>query len=174
MYDTAKWEDRSLVSVFEINLTHPLNKSTIHLARNSSYRVLPCLASALEFGGASLSSSNSERTVAPDDYGSIIVAPLVKLFASAYRVTRIALLDSLPDFAEKLDKKTVCKPGFTDTVAVFLRAYFCVRCMPGVCQSLSPTHFSSSFRNLLCLPVVRHPQPREPQASWFKHLAGAD
>jgi hypothetical protein len=48
-----------------------------------------------------------DRTVTPNDYGSIIVAPLVKLFASADRGTRIALLDSLPDFAEKLDKKTV-------------------------------------------------------------------
>ncbi|KAG1738786.1 hypothetical protein EDB19DRAFT_1982454 [Suillus lakei] len=99
-----------------------------------SYRVLPCLASALEFGGASAATIvplilQFGKNVAPDDYGSIIVAPLVKLFASADRGTRIALLDSLPDFAEKLDKKTVVdkiwpnlQTGFTDTVAVIREA----------------------------------------------------
>lgn len=99
-----------------------------------SYRILPCLASALEFGGASAATIvplvlQFGKNVAPDDYGSVIVAPLVKLFASADRGTRIALLDSLPDFAEKLDKKTVVdkiwpnlQTGFTDTVAVIREA----------------------------------------------------
>ncbi|KAG1736461.1 uncharacterized protein EDB91DRAFT_506231 [Suillus paluster] len=99
-----------------------------------SYRVLPCLVSALEFGGASAATIvplvlQFGKNVAPDDYSSVIVAPLVKLFASADRGTRIALLDSLPDFAEKLDKKTVVdkiwpnlQTGFTDTVAVIREA----------------------------------------------------
>ncbi|KAG2073379.1 ARM repeat-containing protein [Suillus decipiens] len=99
-----------------------------------SYRILPCLASALEFGGASAATIvplvlQFGKNVAPDDYGSVIVTPLVKLFASADRGTRIALLDSLPDFAEKLDKKTVVdkiwpnlQTGFTDTVAVIREA----------------------------------------------------
>ncbi|KAG1717980.1 armadillo-type protein [Suillus paluster] len=99
-----------------------------------SYRVLPCLVSALEFGGASAATIvplvlQFGKNVAPDDYTSVIVAPLVKLFASADRGTRIALLDSLPDFAEKLDKKTVVdkiwpnlQTGFTDTVAVIREA----------------------------------------------------
>ncbi|KAG1720746.1 hypothetical protein EDB19DRAFT_1963657 [Suillus lakei] len=77
-----------------------------------SYRILPCLASALEFGGASAATIDPlilqfGKNIAPDDYGSIIVAPFVELFASADQGTRIALLNSLPDFAEKLDKKTV-------------------------------------------------------------------
>lgn len=99
-----------------------------------SYRILPCLASALEFGGTSAATIvplvlQFGKNIAPDDYGSVIVAPLVKLFASADRGTRIALLDSLPDFAEKLDKKTVVdkiwpnlQTGFTDTVAVIREA----------------------------------------------------
>ncbi|KAG1837506.1 hypothetical protein DFJ58DRAFT_734319 [Suillus subalutaceus] len=99
-----------------------------------SYRILPCLASALEFGGASAATIvplvlQFGKNVAHDDYGSVVVAPLVKLFASADRGTRIALLDNLPDFAEKLDKKTVVdkiwpnlQTGFTDTVAVIREA----------------------------------------------------
>lgn len=99
-----------------------------------SYRILPCLASALEFGGASAATIvplvlQFGKNVAPDDYGSVVVAPLVKLFASADRGTRIALLDSLPEFVEKLDKKTVVdkiwpnlQTGFTDTVAIIREA----------------------------------------------------
>lgn len=99
-----------------------------------SYRILPCLASALEFGGASAAIIvplvlQFGKNVAPDDYGSVVVVPLVKLFASADRGTRIALLDSLPEFVEKLDKKTVVdkiwpnlQTGFTDTVAIIREA----------------------------------------------------
>ncbi|KAG1719636.1 ARM repeat-containing protein [Suillus lakei] len=99
-----------------------------------SYCVLPCLASAFEFGGASAATIvplilQFGKNVASDDYGSIIIAPLVKRFASADHGTRIALLDSLPGFAEKLDKKTVVdkiwpnlQTGFTDTVAVIREA----------------------------------------------------
>ncbi|KAG2336304.1 hypothetical protein BDR05DRAFT_1005993 [Suillus weaverae] len=49
------------------------------------------------------------KNVSPDDYGSIIVAPLVKLFASSDRGTRIALLGNLSDFAKKLDENMVDK-----------------------------------------------------------------
>lgn len=95
-----------------------------------SYQILPCLASALKFGGTSAATIvplvlQFGKSVAPDDYGLVTAAPLVKLFVSADCGTRIALLDSLPDFAEKLDKKTVVdkiwpnlQTGFTDTVAV--------------------------------------------------------
>ncbi|KAG2063069.1 hypothetical protein BDR04DRAFT_1146361 [Suillus decipiens] len=77
-----------------------------------SYQILPCLASALKFGGTSAATIvplvlQFGKSVAPDDYGLVTAAPLVKLFVSADCGTRIALLDSLPDFAEKLDKKTV-------------------------------------------------------------------
>jgi SCY1-like protein 1 len=75
-----------------------------------SHRILPSLISALEFGGASAS------LILPlvlqfgetcDDYTSVVLAPLVKLYASPDRGTRMSLLDHLPEYAEKLDKKTV-------------------------------------------------------------------
>ncbi|OAX38865.1 ARM repeat-containing protein [Rhizopogon vinicolor AM-OR11-026] len=100
----------------------------------ASYRILPCIVSALEFGGASAATIvplvlQFGKNVVPDEYSTIIIAPLVKLFASPDRGTRIALLDNLPEFAEKLDKKTVVdkvwpnlQTGFTDTVAVIREA----------------------------------------------------
>lgn len=68
--------------------------------------------SALEFGGASAAIIlplvlRFGKNVSPEDYPTVILGPLVKLFASPDRGTRMALLDHLPEYAEKLDKKTV-------------------------------------------------------------------
>ena len=55
----------------------------------AAYKVLSALASALEFGGAS----------APT------IIPLILEFGN--RRTRVVLLESLSDYSDKLDKKTV-------------------------------------------------------------------
>ena len=78
----------------------------------ASFRVLPSLASALEFGGANAAQLlplvlQLGKNVAQQDYSSVILVHLVKLFASPDRGTRMALLDHLSEYADKLDKKTV-------------------------------------------------------------------
>ncbi|EKM53988.1 uncharacterized protein PHACADRAFT_96310 [Phanerochaete carnosa HHB-10118-sp] len=100
----------------------------------ASYRVLPSLASALEFGGASAASIlplvlQLGKNVPPQDYASVITVHIVKLFASPDRGTRMALLDNLQEYADKLDKKTVSdkiwpnlQTGFNDTVPVIREA----------------------------------------------------
>lgn len=45
--------------------------------------------------------------VPPSDYDSLVMTPLVKLFASPDRGTRMALLDHLPEYADKIDHKVV-------------------------------------------------------------------
>ncbi|EPQ57591.1 ARM repeat-containing protein [Gloeophyllum trabeum ATCC 11539] len=97
-------------------------------------RVLPSLISALEFGGASAATIlplvlQMGKNVAPADYSTQIITPLVKLFASPDRGTRMALIDHMNEYADKLDKKTVTdkiwpnlQTGFTDTVAVIREA----------------------------------------------------
>ncbi|KAG6920078.1 hypothetical protein DXG01_010146 [Tephrocybe rancida] len=100
----------------------------------TSNRVLPSLVSALEYGGASAAVIlplvlQFGSHVAPEEYPTVILAPLIKLYASPDRGTRMALLDHLPDYAEKLDKKTVSdkifphlSTGFADTVAIIREA----------------------------------------------------
>ncbi|KAJ7502830.1 armadillo-type protein [Mycena galericulata] len=100
----------------------------------ASFRVLPSLVSALEFGGASAATIlplvlRFGKNVSPEDYPTVILGPLVKLFASPDRGTRMALLDHLPEYADKLDKKTVdtkvfphLQTGFSDTVAIIREA----------------------------------------------------
>lgn len=100
----------------------------------ASFRVLPSLVSALEYGGASAATIlplvlRFGKNVSPEDYPNVILGPLVKLFASPDRGTRMALLEHLPEYAERLDKKTVeskvfphLLTGFSDTVAVIREA----------------------------------------------------
>ncbi|KAH7923423.1 ARM repeat-containing protein [Leucogyrophana mollusca] len=100
----------------------------------ASHRVLPSLLSALDHAGASASSILPlvlalGVNVPPHEYDSIVLVPLVKLYASPDRGTRMALLDSLPEYAEKLDKRAVAdrvwphlQTGFSDTVAVIREA----------------------------------------------------
>ncbi|KAG6886293.1 hypothetical protein C0993_006703 [Termitomyces sp. T159_Od127] len=100
----------------------------------TSNRVLPSLVTALEYGGASAAMIlplvlQFGAHVSPGEYPSVILAPLTKLYASPDRGTRMALLDHLPEYAEKLDKKTVSEKifphlstGFADTVAVIREA----------------------------------------------------
>ncbi|KZT24267.1 ARM repeat-containing protein [Neolentinus lepideus HHB14362 ss-1] len=98
------------------------------------HRVLPSLISALEFGGASAAAIlplvlQMGKNVASADYSTQVLAPLTKLFASPDRGTRMALIDHMEEYADKLDKKTVTdkiwphlQTGFTDTVAVIREA----------------------------------------------------
>ncbi|RPD63710.1 ARM repeat-containing protein [Lentinus tigrinus ALCF2SS1-6] len=100
----------------------------------ASYKVLPALISALEFGGASAAAIvplvlQFGKGVSPEDYPSVILTHLVKLYASPDRGTRMALLEHLSEYADKLDKKTVCdkiwpnlQTGFSDTVAIIREA----------------------------------------------------
>lgn len=77
-----------------------------------SHKVLPILVNALEFGGASASTIlplvlQLGSVVGPEDHPQLVIGPVVKLFASPDRGTRMALLDHLPEFADKLDQRTV-------------------------------------------------------------------
>ncbi|KAF6760083.1 other/SCY1 protein kinase [Ephemerocybe angulata] len=97
-------------------------------------RLLPSLLSALEYGGASAASIvplvlRFGVDVTPEEYTNVIIGPLIKLYSSPDRGTRMALLDHLPSYIDKLDKKTVSdkifpplQTGFSDTVAIIREA----------------------------------------------------
>ena len=78
----------------------------------ASFRILPSLVTALEYGGASAATIvplvlQFGKNVSPDEYINVILGPLIRLFASPDRGTRMALLDNLSEYAERLDKKAV-------------------------------------------------------------------
>ncbi|KIJ52672.1 hypothetical protein M422DRAFT_156332 [Sphaerobolus stellatus SS14] len=100
---------------------------TIHL-------ILPSLLTALQHAGTSAPSLlplilHLSSKVPPSDYKAIVLTPLVKQFAVPDRGTRMALLEHLSEFADKLEEKSVVndiwphlQTGFTDTVAVIREA----------------------------------------------------
>ena len=81
----------------------------------ATHRVLPTLVSALERGGASTSAASivplllqlGKNVPTDEEYITAVIAPVVSLFASPDRGVRMALLDNLHDFKDKMDKKLV-------------------------------------------------------------------
>ncbi|KAF8557538.1 ARM repeat-containing protein [Imleria badia] len=119
----------------KVTLLRTLKESTSSFPPEfASFRVLPSLVTALEYGGASAATIvplvlQFGKNVSPDEYINIILGPLIRLFAIPDRGTRMALLDNLSEYAEKLDKKAVVdkvwpniQSGFTDTVPVIREA----------------------------------------------------
>ena len=89
----------------------------------ASFRILPSLLTALEYGGASAATIvplvlQFGKNVSPDEYTNIILGPLIKLFASPDRGTRMALLDDLAEYVDKLDKKAVVDKIWPNLVRV--------------------------------------------------------
>jgi SCY1-like protein 1 len=94
----------------------------------ASYRVLPSLLSALEFGGASAAAIlplvlQFGTTTPPEEYPKIVLAPIIKLYASPDRGTRMALLEHLPEYVDKLDKKAVSEKIFPHLVSQTFYTY---------------------------------------------------
>lgn len=95
----------------------------------ASFRILPSLVNALEYGGASASTIvplvlQFGKNVSPDEYMNIILGPLIRLFASPDRGARMALLDNLSEYADKLDKKAVVDKIWPNLVSESLLSYF--------------------------------------------------
>ncbi|KAI0248189.1 armadillo-type protein [Lactifluus subvellereus] len=98
----------------------------------ATHLVLPALLTSLTHATMSISApsivplvTQLGTYVSSDEYKSLVLQPVVKLFANPDRGTRMALLDALPEFADKLDKQIVSEKiwphiqtGFTDTIPV--------------------------------------------------------
>ncbi len=56
--------------------------------------------------------------VPSDEYKSLVLDPVVNLFANPDRGTRMAILEVLPEFADKLDKQTVSEKIWPHLVSI--------------------------------------------------------
>jgi SCY1-like protein 1 len=84
--------------------------------------VLSSLVAALEFGGASATAIlplvlQFGASVSQEEYSNVVLAPLIKLFASPDRGMRMALLENLDSYSNQLDKKTVSEKIFPHLVS---------------------------------------------------------
>ena len=88
-------------------------------------KILPLLASALEFGGAPPSAlttlMNLSKSLSTEDKEKLVVPVIIKLFSSPDRGIRRCLLENMPSFGPELSPQLVeeqiypkIQPGFTD------------------------------------------------------------
>ncbi|KAI0292501.1 ARM repeat-containing protein [Multifurca ochricompacta] len=102
----------------------------------ATYLILPALLTSLTHTTMSICAPTTiplviqlGTLVPSDEYKSVVLEPVVKLFGNPDRGTRMALLDALPEFADKLDKQTTSdkiwpnlQTGFTDTIPIIREA----------------------------------------------------
>ncbi|CAK9786513.1 hypothetical protein CC85DRAFT_256266 [Cutaneotrichosporon oleaginosum] len=98
------------------------------------HRVLPSLLHSLSLPNAPSAQMLPlvlalGKQVPPSTYAKVVLDPVIKLFASPDRGTRMALLDGLDEYADRLDKHMVTDriwphltTGFADTVPVIREA----------------------------------------------------
>jgi hypothetical protein len=127
-------------STLHVPFQVPQRISPIFPHEFTTRRVLPSLVSALEFGGASAAAIlplvlHFGANVPPEEYPDGVLTPLVKLFASPDRGTRMALLEHLDEYASHLDKKIVSEKIFPHLVSNHqLRVHF-IQCLSHTCEA---------------------------------------
>jgi len=97
----------------------------------ATHHVLPVLVSALERGGASTSAASivplllqlGKNVPTDEEYAAVVIGPVVSLFSSPDRGVRMALLDNLDEFKDKMDKKTVVDKVWPHLVGIIFSAY---------------------------------------------------
>ena len=124
----------------------------------ASFRILPSLISALEYGGASAATIlplvlQFGANISPDDYPTLILSPLIKLYANPDRGTRMALLDHLEEYAEKLDRKSVVEKIWPNLVCYqcITRFQFLTLNSKLDSQIQSLRYVKQQYEQLLCL-----------------------
>lgn len=89
------------------------------------------MISALEYGGATGAAIlplvlKFGNNISPEEYPKVILAPITKLYSSPDRGLRMALLEHLPDYVEKLDKNIVSDKIFPHLVSTNVLMENCV------------------------------------------------
>ena len=102
----------------------------------ATHRVLPVLVSALERGGASTLAASvvplllqlGKNVPTDEEYLTVVIGPVVSLFTSPDRGVRMALLDNLDNFKDKMDKKIVVDKVWPHLVCITVLDVF--ECSP--------------------------------------------
>lgn len=91
-------------------------------------------------------------TLTSAEFSSLLLQPLCRLFASPDRALRLALLELLPQYADRLEKGVVAEKiwpnlitGFGDTVPVIREAT--VKAVPLIAPKVSSTVFRILHRS---------------------------
>ncbi|KAJ7548604.1 hypothetical protein O6H91_07G018900 [Diphasiastrum complanatum] len=145
-------------------------------------KLLPLLASALEFGSASAPALNPllkmGSWLSNDEFTSKVLPTVVKLFASSDRAIRVSLLQNIESFGNNLSNQIVDEQvfphiasGFSDTSA-FLRE-LTLKSMLTLAPKLSQRTITGSFlKHLSRLQVDEEPAIRTNTTILIGNIAG--
>jgi SCY1-like protein 1 len=131
----VRWRKSHLTSVRLLQSQDALtNRITIRIIKDAiptlpstfaTHLVLPALLTSLTHTTMSVSAPSivplviQLGTYVPsDEYKSLVLEPVIKLFANPDRGTRMAILEVLPEFADKLDKQTVSEKIWPHLVSI--------------------------------------------------------
>ncbi|KAI8883737.1 hypothetical protein K501DRAFT_333114 [Backusella circina FSU 941] len=98
-------------------------------AEFSKHKILPELIKAFEFGSGGAKALSAivkvGDHVSDEEYTSIIIEPIVRMFASPDRAIRVSLLENMPKFIHHMTNKMVTNQiypniatGFSDTIPI--------------------------------------------------------
>lgn len=86
----------------------------------SKYKILPELIKAFEFGSGGAKALSAIVKVgdhlSSEEYESIIIQPIIRMFASPDRAIRVSLLENMPKFIDHMTPKMVTNQVFPNIV----------------------------------------------------------
>ncbi|KAG0194941.1 hypothetical protein DFQ28_000040 [Apophysomyces sp. BC1034] len=82
----------------------------------AKHKILPELVNAFEFGSGGAKALNAILKIGEhlpeDEYESVLVGPIVRMFASPDRAIRVSLLENMPKFVDHIPNKTISNQIF--------------------------------------------------------------
>ncbi|KAI9472439.1 MAG: hypothetical protein EXX96DRAFT_489692 [Benjaminiella poitrasii] len=95
----------------------------------AKHKILPELVKAFEFGSGGAKALGAivkvGEQLTDEEYGTIVIEPIIRMFASPDRAIRVSLLDNMPKFIDHMTNKMVTNQvfpniatGFTDSVPI--------------------------------------------------------
>ena len=88
----------------------------------SKFKILPELIKAFEFGSGGAKALSAIVKVgdhlSDEEYEAIIIAPIMRMFASPDRAIRVSLLENMPKFIDHMTNKMVTNQVFPNIVSI--------------------------------------------------------
>ncbi|KAL7315800.1 Nuclear aminoacylation-dependent tRNA export pathway component [Mucor circinelloides] len=95
----------------------------------SKHKILPELIKAFEFGSGGAKALSAIVKVgehlSDEEYESVVIQPIIRMFASPDRAIRVSLLENMPKFIDHMTNKMITNQvfphiatGFTDTIPI--------------------------------------------------------
>lgn len=95
----------------------------------SKHKILPELIKAFEFGSGGAKALSAIVKVgehlSDEEYESVVIQPIIRMFASPDRAIRVSLLENMPKFIDHMTNKMITNQVFPHIVSVDVSIVLC-------------------------------------------------